>query len=46
MTDISIANKRYFIRHYKIFQSKLLVIRLLRALKGIFPVKSIKLNRF
>ena len=29
MNDISMANKHYFIRHYKIFQSRLLVIRLL-----------------
>ena len=29
MSDISMANKHYFIRHYNIFQSRLLAIRLL-----------------
>ena len=33
MSDISIANKHYFVRHYKIFQSRLLLIRLLRAFR-------------
>ena len=35
MSDISMANKYYFIRHYKIFQSRVLVIRLL-SIKGDF----------
>ena len=29
MSDISMANKHYFIRHYNIFQSRLLAVRLL-----------------
>ena len=35
MSDISMTNKHYFIRHYKIFQSRLLIIRLL-SIKGDF----------
>ena len=35
MSDISMANKHYFIRHYKIFQSRQLVIGLL-SIKGDF----------
>ena len=33
MNDISMANKHYFFRHYKIFQPRQLVIRLLSIKK-------------
>ena len=33
MSDISMANKHYFIRHYNIFQSRLLAIRFKHQIK-------------